>query len=545
MRTWLLVTGTALISIVFIGVLVTGDLSEQAASQLSNGLQLLAAILATVGSVVAAVRSAGQRRRAWCWLAAGTGGWAAGQLVWTVYDDIVREQLPFPSVADVGYLAFPLAGAFGLIIWLGSQSHELVARGRDVLDGAIIAGSLLVLSWVTALGTVFSAGGSSWDVLVLSIAYPVGDLMIATLVLMALARGTGAERTTLALLALGLGGVALADSAYAYLLGIENYSAADLVSSGWVAGFLLVGIAGLTVQRDEAPVVHLPPTTDREVAVRVSTLRLALPYVPLVVAGVALCVHLISARRTPTVALLLGVGLVLLVLTRQFLAMADNQRLLGALAVARDQLEHQALHDALTGLPNRVLFADRLDRALLRPDADVSVLFCDLDDFKLVNDELGHEAGDILLALVAERLLACVRITDTVARLGGDEFAILLDDADDTQQVADRVVLLLQEPAEIYGRQVRTSISIGIARHRGTGAHADPEHRRDLSAGRRTPVPTPDGVAAAARRDATAAQLLRAADTAMYAAKGAGKSQAVLSQMTATSPSAGVDATPG
>lgn len=534
MRTWLLVTGTALISIVFVAALLVGDLSERAASQLSNDLQLVAAIIATVGSAVAARRCTGPRRHAWWWLAAGTGSWAAGQLVWTFYDDIVQEQLPFPSAADVGYLAFPLAAAVGLVIWLGSQSHELAARGRDVLDGAIIAGSLLLLSWVTALGTVFSAGGSTWEVLVLSLAYPVGDLIIATLVLMALARGKGAERTTLALLALGLGGVALADSAYAYLLGIENYSAADLVSSGWVAGFLLVGVAGLTVERDQAPVVRLPSVDDKDVVVRVSKLRLTLPYVPLVAAGAALGVQLLNAGSPPTVDLLLGFGLVLLVLTRQFLAMADNQRLLGALAVARDQLKHQALHDALTGLPNRVLFADRLDRALLRPDADVSVLFCDLDDFKLVNDELGHEAGDILLALVAERLLACVRITDTVARLGGDEFAILLEDADDTQQVADRVVLRLQEPAQVSGHQVCTSISVGMARHQGNGAHAHPEHRRDVSAGRRTPLPTADGIAAAARRDATAAQLLRAADTAMYAAKGAGKSQAVLSDVTAT-----------
>ena len=132
-----------------------------------------------------------------------------------------------------------------------------------------------------------------------------------------------------------------------------------------------------------------------------SMLRLALPYVPLAAAGVTLCVSLLTAPDARTVELLLAVALMLFVLTRQFLAVADNQRLLGALAEARDQLEHQALHDALTGLANRVLFADRLDRALLHPDADVSVLFCDIDDFKVVNDQYGHEVGDDLLKVVA------------------------------------------------------------------------------------------------------------------------------------------------
>jgi diguanylate cyclase len=250
-------------------------------------------------------------------------------------------------------------------------------------------------------------------------------------------------------------------------------------------------------------------------------------------------VQLLQAPSTPTVDLVLGVGLVVLVLSRQFLAMADNQRLLGALAVARDQLEHQALHDALTGLANRVLFADRLDRALLQPAANVSVLFCDLDDFKLVNDEMGHEAGDALLVLIAERLRSCVRITDTVARLGGDEFAILLEDADDATLVADRVVQCVRQDVQLAGQRVVTSISVGMAHHHGATAAVHPEHRRDVVSGRRTRVLTAESMAAAAERDSTAALLLRHADTAMYAAKGAGKSRVVQSDVAAAFSSPG------
>jgi diguanylate cyclase (GGDEF)-like protein len=272
---------------------------------------------------------------------------------------------------------------------------------------------------------------------------------------------------------------------------------------------------------------------------RPSALRLALPYVPLLAAMSVLGAHLLMSPSTPTVELLLGAALVVMVLTRQFLAMLDNQRLVTALASARDQLEHQALHDALTGLPNRVLFADRLDRALVKPAANVSVLFCDLDDFKLVNDGLGHEAGDQLLKLVAQRLLECVRTTDTVARLGGDEFAILLDDSGDALQVADRVVAAMHREIELCGRQVSTSVSIGIAHHEGEPAPVRLEDADDTEGRRHTKVATLGAAAEAADREATAALLLRLADTAMYAAKGAGKSRAVLAEAsTTTSPAA-------
>jgi len=167
---------------------------------------------------------------------------------------------------------------------------------------------------------------------------------------------------------------------------------------------------------------------------------------------------------------------------------------------------------------------------VLEPEATVSVLFCDLDDFKHVNDELGHEAGDVLLGRVADRLLDCVRATDTVARLGGDEFAILLEDSGDAVQVADRVVAAMTEPVEVAGREVRTSISVGIAHHQGTAP--PPAERRTTAPRTRSTVPAGD-TEVATQRESTAQLLLRQADGAMYAAKGAGKSRAVLADVAA------------
>jgi diguanylate cyclase (GGDEF)-like protein len=152
---------------------------------------------------------------------------------------------------------------------------------------------------------------------------------------------------------------------------------------------------------------------------------------------------------------------------------------------------HRALHDELTGLPNRSLFIDSLQQALDHPDRNLlAVLFVDLDEFKVVNDSLGHEAGDELLVLVARRLQTCLRRGDIAARLSGDEFTVLLHDVTELGaaiNVAERIATALEDSLELRGRQVFISASVGIA----------------LSE---------DG-------DGTADTLLRNADVAMYKAK--------------------------
>ena len=145
---------------------------------------------------------------------------------------------------------------------------------------------------------------------------------------------------------------------------------------------------------------------------------------------------------------------------------------------AQLELAHQALHDALTGLPNRALFLDRLELSLIRSrrrPARIAVLFLDLDAFKLVNDSLGHDAGDQLLVELAERLRTVVRPSDTVARFGGDEFTILCDQLAseyDAVSIATRVAEEIGDPLAIDGREVFVTASVGIAY--ADGAWADP-----------------------------------------------------------------------
>lgn len=136
-------------------------------------------------------------------------------------------------------------------------------------------------------------------------------------------------------------------------------------------------------------------------------------------------------------------------------------------------VERQTLHDPLTDLPNRLLFSDRAARALLRAtrsSTSLGLLFIDLDDFKSVNDRLGHAAGDALLKLVASRLKSTVRASDTAARLGGDEFAVLLEEAGGVPEVlvaAERISSALDEPYELVGTSVKVHASIGIAFSQG------------------------------------------------------------------------------
>jgi diguanylate cyclase (GGDEF)-like protein len=160
---------------------------------------------------------------------------------------------------------------------------------------------------------------------------------------------------------------------------------------------------------------------------------------------------------------------------------------IGAVMVFRDVSEtralalratHQAQHDFLTELPNRLLLNDRLTQALVlarRHGHYVAVLFVDLDQFKFVNDTFGHLTGDALLQAVAERLVTCVRTSDTVSRLGGDEFLVVLSEVKqvaDAASVAQKIIARLATPYEINQRELHVTASVGIAIHPHDGSDA-------------------------------------------------------------------------
>jgi diguanylate cyclase (GGDEF)-like protein len=185
-----------------------------------------------------------------------------------------------------------------------------------------------------------------------------------------------------------------------------------------------------------------------------------LPYVAVAaVDGLLVYVTWFAGGDDEVVVVGAAVALTALVVLRQVTAFHDNGVLLR-------RLDHGANHDALTGLPNRAYFHKRLQTALTRPgDRPVAVALIDLDDFKEVNDTLGHEIGDLLLIAVAQRLNACLRAEDTVARLGGDEFVVVLDDADPSAAdlAAERMVEALRQPVVAGGHELPIRASVGIA----------------------------------------------------------------------------------
>jgi diguanylate cyclase (GGDEF)-like protein len=203
----------------------------------------------------------------------------------------------------------------------------------------------------------------------------------------------------------------------------------------------------------------------------------------------------ISPGSQAAIVLVSGLVITLLLFVLIRVLGGSRERAMAMVEEKTEELEYQALHDALTGLPNRTLILDRAGQMLARQErtgVPVAALFVDLDDFKSVNDTLGHAAGDAYLCSVAGRIGGLFRGSDSVGRLGGDEFVVLLEGApiaDGPVRAARRILGVLAEPVEIDGVEVPVSCSIGVA----TGPRA------------------------------TADELLRDADVAMYRAKVAGK----------------------
>ena|GEM_PF-857742 len=546
--------------------------------------QFVSAFLGAAACLFAAFKQRGRGRVAWALIGASAFCWGAGEVVWSYYVLLRGEQVPFPSFADLGYLsAVPLAIAGVLCFPLAASRAS--SRVRTVLDGLVIAGSLLIVSWATVLGTVYRLGTGSTISQLISLAYPAGDIVIGTMLLVLASRAPRSNRLPLLLLGGGLMANLVADSGFAYLTTTNSYGPGNPVDTGWIAGYLLIAIAALRVASMPAVTAAGESNSGRVWGL--------LPYVPVAAAVVTAGIEELMPGDLDRVIFWGMMFVVVLVIVRQFLMLVDNQALnrqlesnaaalrqreehfrslvqnssdvitlidldgriryqsssverifgysigqligtpfgelvhvddrtqmlrriqeainiegppisvecrlqredgsfcvsevtvtnllqvptvRGLVLNTRDvserkaleeKLTHQAFHDSLTNLPNRAAFRVVLDHAVHGPDQRrIAVLFLDLDDFKVVNDTLGHEAGDQLLAAVAKRIEATLRPGDSVARLGGDEFAVLLQNMEGesiARRVADRITRQLSTPFAIEGRELFVHASIGIA----------------------------------------------------------------------------------
>lgn len=463
----------AVVFVVFAAWLVGDWTQGTAVKVIDDVVFIVLTTVAAVGAAATARATHGRQRAAWTFLAFGLGGWAVGEMLWAYYE-LGLHRYPFPSPADAAYLIFPVGACLALLLL--PSGHSFHSRSRLALDGLIVAGSLFAVSWVLVMDEVYAAGAENRLTLALSLAYPGSDLVVLIVAVLVLARAQTGQRVALTILTVGILCMVLSDSAFAYLSVRDDYASGSPIEIGWVAGLLLIAVATVAAREGaDVPVAKQMP----------SWASIWLPYVPVLLGAVVTTVDPPSSFISSPV-LPFAVVVIVAVLIRQFLVVSENRQLLATVA-------EQALLDPLTGVANYTLFHDRLKHAMRMrqvSDLSVAVLSLDLNDFKLVNDSLGHPAGDALLHRAARRILACVRTSDTVARVGGDEFAVLVEGSiQQVHLVAHRVVEAFDEAFVIDGQELLMRASVGLA------------------------VAAPDDM------DLSAEKLLKQADMAMYSAK--------------------------
>jgi diguanylate cyclase len=447
-----------------------------------KALHIVGALLfpsfAAVSTAVAARRGHGRQRHAWTLITVGLVGLELSAIA-VVYHRFLRGNVHtlYPMSGMIGFLAFPVLACVAFVVF--PAGYPGFARLRMVLDAANVAGALFVVAWVMLLRDVYSSTGVSGADEFISIACPAWGVVTVTLTLLALLRAPTRWRRSMTLMAMGLTLMAASGSAYVYLFARHVYLWDSPLGLGWPAGLVLVALAALISPSD-------PPETSPERTASLSVpVPVWVPYVPLAIAaGLQFADFRATLNADP--AFVVVPWLVAAVLARQFLVVAENRRLLHS---ASDR----ALRDPLTNLANRVLFHDRLDHAIQlyhRDQRSVAVLSMDIDDFKLINDNLGHPAGDALLVQAGQRLMSCVRTGDTVARIGGDEFAVLIEDAgENAHLIVYQIMEAFERPFSADGEVLFMRPSAGLA----VAGAGDPELR--------------------------AAGLLKQADMAMYSAK--------------------------
>jgi diguanylate cyclase len=470
-RTWRAVVAFAFLAVI-VGFLVTtmpGVRGTPGYSWWMDGILQNLALCAAVGLCLVRIRPSSPDRIAWQILAVGLTSFALAKpyYLWFVRP---LDPMPAPSVSDALWWAFYPCAFVALLLLVRSRVGRLPLS--LVLDGVVVGlGAATVVAAVVLPAVVARLGGSVAQT-VTNLAYPVLDLSLLAAVVAAMSLFRWRPPTALWWLTAGLVVFIVVDCTYVAQSPKGGYQIGGYIDGLWVAATAIVATS---------PGWHGHPGFARVPPIWAPLAA------PLLAAAAAIGVLVAASyvRVTPAAS---------------SLAVATLLAALGRLAVAFFEARHagehaeQARTDELTTLLNRRGFYDRA-AAILARDAGRNVqsrcalLLLDLDDFKDVNDSLGHATGDELLRLVAGRLTAPLRNDDILTRLGGDEFALLLPhaSAEEAVHVAAALIAALEETVVLDGLQVQTGASIGIA--------VSPEHGRDVGT------------------------LLRHADIAMYRAK--------------------------
>lgn len=405
-----------------------------------------------------------------------------------------------PEPAVVGYILAGLVFGTAMVLLVrAGRQHDARTWVRTrpgvittVLDGLLAALAFCHLVYVARLGAMEGAALPRstnsevvWGIAAVELVVVVGAVLVAMWY-----PPYRPGRANYMLLAASVITLASSDRLLAYLRSV-GVTALDLVVG---AGFV---IAPLLITWSLLVLPPRPRPHHDETEQPTNWAQLTLPYVGFMGSTTLLTFHVLIGRRVDPIFVSTYLTMALLVATRYLVAMRVQRMLTEQLVDAKRRLAHQAHHDALTGLPNRLLLAQRLDEAIR--EGSFVLIFVDIDDFKEVNDQFGHAAGDELLCAISERLGGCLRPGDTLARIGGDEFAILIaGDVGAPEMFADKLREALRSPFSVHGTSVRVRASMGL-----------------VSSGCDGLSPTSD-------------DLLRQADVSMYTGKRLGKDTAVV-----------------
>lgn len=474
---------------------------DQTSRLVADVLQSCVGAGAVVCAVVVGRTQTGGARWWRLLIVAGMLSWLVGELFW--WFGGTGTSAPDAGVAAYfGPPIFSMAAMIVLARTSGGLQRRQVHRPAyhrvvTVIDGLLAAVAFSILVFIAGLGAVTGAALPRSQNTSVVVAYSLLELCVVVAAsLMAMAyRRDRPHRANFLLLSGGVLVIATSDRLVAYLrnVGVEG---ADLWGGmGFLLGPLLIAFS----------LLPLPQAAEARTEEAMDWIQAVLPYIGFLGTIVLLSSHLLAGRTMEDPVIWAGLTTIVLVTVRQFVAMRAQRLLTQRLIETQHRLAHQVHHDPLTGLPNRLLFGERLEAAMAH--RRFVLIFVDIDDFKDVNDRFGHAAGDRLLRAVGARLQTCIGPSDTLARIGGDEFAILIDgdrdhDTDhvteDPDTVADRLRVALHTPFALDGTSVRVRASMGVVR------------------------PSPDHPAHSSD------ELLRQADISMYAGKRLGKDTAVV-----------------
>jgi len=322
----------AVAAVAFIAWTVLRLGGDQATIAVDDIGEAVAAMIAAFSCGLAAFQTSGRTRVAWAFFALSAGTWGGGEVAWSVYEVGMGVAVPFPSAADIGFLLAIPFGVVGVFAFTAAPSR-LTTRGEALLAGTIIALSLLFVTWALGLSKVYDQSAASPASQLIGLAYPIGDIITITVLVLALRRARRTELGRMFLVLGGLAAIALADSTFAYLTANGSYQAiGSVLDAGWVVGFLMVALAPLW------------PSTDTEKSVAegpIELWQLALPWGAVLIAAVTAIWLVASNQLLDRLESVLAGSLGLLLVGSQILSHRDSLSLLHASRRAEKLLERR------------------------------------------------------------------------------------------------------------------------------------------------------------------------------------------------------------